>query len=83
MSDKFIDLAGTATQPQFKVSVTSLDFGTVNIGATSPTKAVELRNDGDGDLLVKELAIVAGMGAIRSMSQRWRRRRLRFVPAPR
>ena len=63
MSDKFIDLAGTATQPQFKVSVTSLDFGTVNIGASSPTKAVELSNDGDGDLLVKELAIVAGMGA--------------------
>lgn len=62
-SDKTIALAGTATQPQFKVDVSSLDFGTVNIGASTPTKPVELSNAGDGDLLVKEVAIVAGMGA--------------------
>jgi len=63
MSDKTIDLAGTATQPQFKVSVTALDFGTVNIGAGTPGKPVEISNGGDGDLLIKEVAIVAGMSA--------------------
>ena len=62
-SDKTIDLAGTATEPQFKVNVTSLDFGSINVGASSAPKTVELSNDGDGDLLVKEVAIVSGMGA--------------------
>jgi len=62
-SDKTIDLAGTATEPQFKVNVTSLDFGSINVGASSVPKTVELSNDGDGDLLVKEVAIVSGMGA--------------------
>lgn len=62
-SDKTIDLAGTATEPKFKVNVTSLDFGSVNIGSTSAPKLVELSNDGDGDLLVKEVAVASGVGA--------------------
>lgn len=62
-SDKTIDLAGTATQPEFKVNVTSLDFGSVNIGTPTADKTVELSNEGDGDLLVKEVAIAAGSSA--------------------
>ncbi|HMU38943.1 MAG TPA: choice-of-anchor D domain-containing protein [Pseudomonadota bacterium] len=62
-SDKTIDLAGTATQPQFKVNATALDFGAVQIGTPVAAKTVELSNDGDGDLLVKEVAIAAGVGA--------------------
>jgi hypothetical protein len=62
-SDKLVALAGNGTKPKFHVSVTSLDFGAVEIGQPSPTKTVDLINDGDGDLTVKEVAIAMGMGA--------------------
>ena len=62
-SDKVVALAGNGTKPKFHVSVTELDFGAVEIGQPSPTKTVDLVNDGDGDLMVKEVAIAMGMNA--------------------
>ena len=62
-SDHLVALAGTGTQPKFHLSVSELDFGTVEVGQPSLPKSVELVNDGDGDLVIKEVAIVAGMSA--------------------
>lgn len=62
-SDKVIALAGNGTKPKFHVSVTQLDFGAVEIGQPGPDKTVDLVNDGDGDLMVKEVAIAMGMNA--------------------
>lgn len=62
-SDKLVTLAGNGTKPKFHVSVTELDFGAVEIGQPSPVKTFDLVNDGDGDLTVKEVAVVMGMGS--------------------
>lgn len=62
-SDKIILLSGNGTTPKFKVDVTEVDFGTVDIGSAIPNKQVKITNDGDGDLRVKEVAIVSGAGA--------------------
>lgn len=59
-SDKYIDLAGTATVPKFRVSGTSVDFGKVDIGKDPGAKTVTLYNDGDGVLRVTGLDILAG-----------------------
>lgn len=62
-SDLTIALAGTGTKPQFRVAQTTVDFGMVNIGSNIPTKNVDLINDGDGDLTIKEVAVVMGAGS--------------------
>ena len=61
-SNKVISLSGNGTKPQFKVLETALDFGTADIGAAVPSKFVTLVNEGDGDLTVKDVSIVSGMG---------------------
>ncbi len=62
-SDKLIALAGNGTKPKFHVNVTQLDFGNVEIGQPIPKKTFDLVNDGDGDLMVKEVAVVMGMSS--------------------
>lgn len=62
-SNKTIVLSGNGTSPHFKVSQKDLDFGTVDIGATVPNQSLNLSNAGDGDLVVKDVSIVAGTGA--------------------
>lgn len=63
-SDKVILLAGNGTKPKFRVDpTTQLDFGTVNIGQPTAGKVVSLINEGDGDLLIKEVSVAMGMGA--------------------
>lgn len=61
-SNKIISLAGNGTKPVFKVLEKALDFGTADIGAAVPSQLVTLVNEGDGDLTVKDVSIVAGMG---------------------
>ena len=63
-SDIVIDLAGNGTKPKFKVSTNELNFSMVNIGTAVPPQTVNLTNEGDGDLTVKEVSIMpAAMGA--------------------
>lgn len=62
-SNKVILLSGNGTAPKFKVDVTELDFGTATIGTPVASKTVNLTNDGDGDLMVKQVDIIAGTGA--------------------
>ena len=63
-SDIIIDLAGNGTKPKFKVSTNELNFSMVNIGTAVPPQTVNLTNEGDGDLTVKEVSIMpAAMGA--------------------
>ena len=62
-SDKYIDLAGTGTKPKFNVAITSLDFGTVNIGQPAAPKTVDMVNDGDGDIMIKDVSIMMGPGS--------------------
>lgn len=61
-SNKVISLSGNGTKPQFKVVEKALDFGTADIGAAVPSQLITLVNEGDGDLTVKDVSIVAGMG---------------------
>ena len=62
-SNKVILLAGNGTAPKFRVDVTSIDFGTVDIGSAIANKQVKLINDGDGDLTVKDVSVVMGTGS--------------------
>lgn len=62
-SDKVISLSGNGTKPKFRVAETALDFGTADIGAAVPSQQINLFNEGDGDLTVKDVSIVAGMGS--------------------
>ncbi len=61
-SNKVISISGNGTKPQFKVVEKALDFGTADIGAAVPSQLITLVNEGDGDLTVKDVSIVAGMG---------------------
>lgn len=61
-SSKVISLSGNGTEPKFVVSSSALDFGTTDIGKPVAGQAVELKNTGDGDLMVKELSVMPGMG---------------------
>lgn len=61
-SNKVISLSGNGTKPQFKVVEKALDFGTADIGAAVPSQLITLVNEGDGDLTVKDVSIVSGMG---------------------
>ncbi|HNN92237.1 MAG TPA: choice-of-anchor D domain-containing protein [Pseudomonadota bacterium] len=62
-SDKVISLSGNGTKPKFRVAETALDFGTADIGAAVASQQVNLFNEGDGDLVVKDVSIIAGMGS--------------------
>src|SRR5260370_10343242 len=39
-----ITLSGTGVNPQFLITPTSLDFGPVNVGSTSPSQTVTVTN---------------------------------------
>lgn len=62
-SDKVIVLSGNGTKPKFKVVETALDFGTADIGAAVPSQQINMSNEGDGDLIVKDVSMVAGMSS--------------------
>lgn len=58
-SDIVIDLAGNGTKPKFKVSTNAVTFGMVNIGSAVAPQVIQLINEGDGDLTVKEVSVGA------------------------
>jgi len=53
-----VALTGTGVSPVTKVSPTSLSFGSVKVGTTSPAKTVTLTNTGNATLFLKNISIV-------------------------
>src|SRR5260370_39064592 len=51
-----ITLSGTGVNPQFLITPTSLDFGPVNVGSTSPSQTVTVTNIGPSP------AVMSGAG---------------------
>src|SRR5258708_2257680 len=47
-----ITLSGTGVNPQFLITPTSLDFGPVNVGSTSPSQTVTVTNIGSSPLVM-------------------------------
>jgi hypothetical protein len=57
---KTIDVAGFATVPKFKTDKNKIDFGTVNIRPDPYTATLTLINEGDGELKIQKVEILAG-----------------------
>jgi uncharacterized repeat protein (TIGR02543 family) len=53
-----VALSGTGVSPVTQVSPTSLDFGNVKVGKTSPAQTVTLTNTGTATLFLKNISIV-------------------------
>jgi len=60
---KSVTLVGTATTAMLSVMPTSIDFGSVLVGATSTTKTVMVNNTGTGALKLNQLAIAGPQAA--------------------
>jgi uncharacterized repeat protein (TIGR01451 family) len=59
-----IALSGTGLAPEASISPTSIDFGTVDVGTTSPIQAITITNTGDpGQSLAFSSAQITGANA--------------------
>src|SRR5260370_869248 len=56
-----ITLSGTGVNPQFLITPTSLDFGPLNVGSTSPSQTVTLPNIGSCSVVMS--GAVGGVGS--------------------
>jgi len=56
-SPQHVNLAGTGIGPMGSLNPTSLSFGNQNVGTTSGTKGVQLKNTGNSTLTISSIAI--------------------------
>lgn len=53
----FFTFSSSSTLPEINVTPTTIDFGTVNSGSTSPAQAVTIQNQGDVTLNISSIAL--------------------------
>jgi uncharacterized repeat protein (TIGR01451 family) len=55
--------ASACDEPDITVSPTNIDFGTIQVGSSSPSAIITITNDGDADLIIYTATIVGGDAA--------------------
>ncbi len=53
----YFTFSSSSTLPEINVTPTTIDFGTVNTGSTSPAQAVTIQNQGDVSLSISSIAL--------------------------